>query len=112
MNNKNQLISSISKIISKDDFSGDRLDCLKENLVIYFGLNNDEIVNIVGLINAVSNNRMNQEFLASILLRVYKNHENIIENASAIKHKVISLFDTVYEHSIYKKEYINKVSES
>lgn len=112
MDSKNQLISSISKIISKDDFNGNRLDCLKDNLVLYFGLNKDEIVSIVDLINAVSKSRMNQEFLASIFLRVYKNHENIIENESTIKHKIISLFDTVYEHSIYKKNNISIKSQS
>lgn len=112
MNNKNQLISSISKIISKDDFNGNRLDYLKDNLVLYFGFKNDEVVSIIDLINAVSKNRMNQEFLAAIFLRIYKNHEDIIENESTIKHKIISLFDTVYEHSIYKKHKISTKSQS
>jgi hypothetical protein len=112
MKDINKLISIISNIISKDNYIGNRLNDLRENLVQYLELNNQEIYNTVDLINAVSNNRMHQEFLAAILLRVYKNHENIIENESAIKHKVISLFDTVYEHSIYKKKNISIKSQS
>jgi hypothetical protein len=103
MDSRNKLISLISKIISKDDFSASRLECLKDNLVLHLELNEKEIVNISDLINSVNNDRMNQEFLAAIFLRLYKNHENLIEDDSTIKHKIVSLFDTVYLHIILKK---------
>lgn len=108
----NEFIFSISQIISKDEYAEDRLNDLREKLVLYFKLNNQEIHNMVDLINAVSNNRMNQEFLAAIFLRIYKNHEELIEDDSTIKHKIVSLFDTVYEHTIYKKKNILIKSQS
>jgi hypothetical protein len=112
MDSKNKLISLISKIISKDNFSGNRLDCLKNYLVEYLELNEEEIINISDLINAVSKNKMHQELLGAIFLRIYKNHGELIEGESAIKHKIISLFDTVYEYSIYKKKNISSKSQS
>lgn len=112
MKDINKLISSISKIISKDDFSGSRLDYLKDYLVSYLELNKEEIINISDLINAISNNRMNQEFLAAIFLRLYKNHENMIEDENNLKHKILSLFDVIYEDDIYKKKKILTKSQS
>lgn len=82
-------------------------------LISYFELTNDGISTIIDLIGAVSSNRKHQEFLSAIFLRIYKNHvEELIENENTIKHKIICLFDTVYEHSIYKEEDFDQNSKS
>ena len=106
MDKKMQLILSINKIISNNAFIDNRLECLKKNLLSYFQLKEENLINITDLINFVDDNRSNQEFLAAIFLIFYKNHEEVIENESILKHKIISLFDIVYEHSIYKKKNI------
>lgn len=112
MNDKNKLISLISNIISKDNYTGNRLNDLRENLAQYLELNNQEIYNTIDLINAVTNNRMHQEFLGAIFLRFYKNHENLIEDENNIKYRIISLFDAIYEHSIYKKKNISTKTQN
>ncbi len=106
MSNKDNLINKISTIIKKDSFFDNRLDSLKNVLLEYFELNQEDIKTIGDLIHQVKEDRVEQEFLAAIFLRVYNNHEELIENDNSLKHKVISLFDIVFEHTIYKKNKI------
>ncbi|MDN5114013.1 phosphoribosyltransferase-like protein [Aliarcobacter butzleri] len=106
MSNKDNLISKISIIIRKNSFVDNRLDSLKNVLLEYFELNSEEIKTISDLINHVKEDRVEQEFLAAIFLRIYNNHEELIESDNTLKHKVISLFDIVFEHSIYKRNKI------
>ena len=105
MDNKNRAISIISDVISEETEIDNRIFRLQEALILYFGLNDEDVDDMLDIIRYASNDRKSQEFLGAVFLRLYKNHEDLFED-KLLKHKIITLFDTLYEHSIYKKKKI------
>lgn len=112
MNRKNELLFKLSSIISQETATENCLNELKEVLILYLDITDQKIDNIIDLIEYVGNDRTQQEFLSAVFLRFYKNHEDIIESDKRLKHKIISLFDLIYEHDIYKKRKLTSRMQS
>jgi len=111
MNIEKNPIGAISKVISKENGFENPLDILMKAIIVHLGLSGDEIENIINIISDLKD-RGQQEFLGATLLRFYRNHENIIEDDKNLRLKIISLFDSLYEHTIYKRKKITVNTEN
>ena len=104
MNIEKNPIGVISEVISKECSLENPLDILTKGIITYLKLS-DDIENIMDVFLEVKD-RGQQEFLGAIFLRFYRNHQNIIDGNKKLRFKIISLFDSLYEHTIYKRKNI------
>jgi hypothetical protein len=95
-------ITIISNCISNEEF---QCEILAKAISLQLGIS--EYTSIIELIDNIKR-ISDKKFLAITLLRIYKNHENTIDNNQSLKRKIIQLFDDIFENQLYKKLNIKK----